>query len=68
MKLIDLLKLLVGLGEEIIPIFIHNPQSKKVEAIIVTGVDHALDTLTAMQTQAPVQTTTTTTVTKGNAQ
>ncbi len=64
MKLIDLLKLLVGLGEEIIPIFIHNPQSKKVEAIVITGVDHAMEALT--QTQAT--TTTTTTVTKGQNQ
>ena len=39
----------LGAAEEIVPIFIHNPQSQKVEAVIVTTVNEAVSTLAPPQ-------------------
>lgn len=43
----------LGAAEEIVPIFIHNPQSQKVEAVIVTTVNHAVLALAPPQASTP---------------
>lgn len=46
MDWLKLFGLIFGAAETIVPIFIHNPQSQKVEAIVVTSLDHAMQVLT----------------------
>lgn len=41
-KFLQLFALILGEAEQIVPIFIHNPASQRVEAIIVTTVNAAL--------------------------
>ncbi len=45
MKLIDILKLILGEAEAIVPIFIHNPKSQQIEGIVVTTVNSAVNAL-----------------------
>lgn len=54
MNLANLLKALLGLAEGIVPIFVHNAQSQKIEAVIFTAADSLVDTLA--QTPAIVTT------------
>lgn len=46
MKLLDILKLILGTAEEVVPIFVHNSQSQKIEAVIVGTVNGVLEGLT----------------------
>ncbi len=45
MSVLEIIRAVVGAAEEIVPIFIHNPKSQKIEAVIITGADHALENL-----------------------
>ncbi len=45
MTLRNLLQTILGIGEEIVPIFIHNPTSKNIEAVIVTTASGAMEAL-----------------------
>lgn len=45
MNWLNILSLIFGAAEQIVPIFVHNPQSQKVEAIVMTTTNHALQTL-----------------------
>lgn len=42
---LQLVQLLFGAAESIVPVFVHNPQSQKIEAVVVTTVDHVLEGL-----------------------
>ena len=58
---------LLGLAEEIVPIFVHNPQSQKIEAVVLTGSSAITGMLTPMitdtvKTTAPVTSSTNVTV------
>ena len=47
MNLLALLRLILGEAEQIIPIFVHNPKSQQIEAVVlgtVNGVVGALGT------------------------
>ncbi len=47
MKL-DWLKLfetIIGVGEMVVPVFIHNPNSQKIEAVVVTNLNTAMNLL-----------------------
>lgn len=46
MKLLDILKLILGEAEEIVPLFVHNAKSQKIEAIIVGTADGLVAGLT----------------------
>lgn len=48
MNLANLLKLLLVAAEEIVPIFIHNPQSQKVEAVILSTANAVVSALPAV--------------------
>lgn len=45
MKLLQLFQMILGLGEEIVPIFVHNPNSQKIEGIVVTTANAAIAAL-----------------------
>lgn len=51
MSIWQILQLVLGTAETIVPIFIHNPQSQKVEAIIATTANNAVSV--AQQMTAP---------------
>jgi hypothetical protein len=36
MKLLNIIEALLGTAEEIVPVFIHNPKTQKLEGVIVT--------------------------------
>jgi hypothetical protein len=44
---LTLIELILGSAEAVVPIFIHNPQSQKIEAIVVTTANDAIATLAA---------------------
>lgn len=46
MSWLDIVKGIVGVGETVVPIFIHNPKSQQVEAVVVTTLDHVLENTT----------------------
>ncbi len=54
MNWLQLFEGIIGIGQEIIPIFIHNPKSQKIEAVIVTDVNNAL-TILNRNIQTPSQ-------------
>ena len=60
MNLATLLKILLATAEEIIPIFIHNPQTQKVEAVVLSTANAVMLSL------PPVPAPTTPVVTSGN--
>ena len=45
MNLLKLLALILGTAEEVVPIFIHNPQSQKIEGIVIGTVNGVLQGL-----------------------
>ena len=47
----QIFELILGTAESIVPIFIHNPQSQKIEAMIVTSANNALNIAQQMQAQ-----------------
>lgn len=54
MNLMQLLTLILGAAENVVPIFIHNPQSQKIEGVVVgtvNGVLQGLQTGTTSGTQ-----------------
>jgi arylsulfatase A-like enzyme len=54
MSIEQLLQLIVGAGEVVIPIFIHNPKSQQIEGVIVSNLSSVLKafpTLTGQPTQ-----------------
>ena len=55
MNILSIISLVVGLGEEIVPIFVHNPKSQQVEAVIVSTIDGVV---TALNKQQPAATKT----------
>lgn len=62
MKLLQIIQAILGISEEIVPVFIHNPTSQKIEGVIVTTLNGALGlaspavTNAATPTPAPVGT------------
>ena len=42
MKLLQIIQTVFGIAEEIVPVFIHNPTSQKIEGVIVTTLNGAL--------------------------
>lgn len=44
MKLLDILKLILGEAEQIVPIFIHNPKSQQIEAVVATTANAVVST------------------------
>jgi len=46
MKLADILKLAFGEAEQVIPLFIHNPKSQKIEGIVLTTAEAAVSAFT----------------------
>lgn len=42
MKLLQIIQAIIGISEEIVPVFIHNPTSQKIEGVIVTTLNGAL--------------------------
>lgn len=50
MNLLAILKLILGTAEAIVPIFIHNPDSQKVEAVVVTTLNGVMTGLAAPAT------------------
>jgi len=46
----QIVTLILGEAEQIVPIFIHNPQSQKIEGIVVTTVNSAVGGLAQLQT------------------
>jgi hypothetical protein len=45
MNLLQLIETIIGVGEEVIPIFIHNPKSQKIEGIVIGTVNGILSGL-----------------------
>jgi hypothetical protein len=43
----DIVQLILGEAEQIIPIFVHNPKSQQVEAVIMTTANNGINTLAA---------------------
>lgn len=61
MKLLQIIQTVFGIAEEIVPVFIHNPTSQKIEGVIVTTLNGALGLASpavqaATPTPAPVGT------------
>lgn len=55
MNFLAIFEAIIGIGEEILPIFIHNPKSQKIEGIIVTTANAGLAAVAAAtNTTAPV--------------
>ena len=52
MNWLNILKLILGEAEQIVPIFVHNPKSQQIEAVIATTADEAVSI--ASQLIAPV--------------
>ena len=50
--------LIIGEGEQIAPIFIHNPQSQKIEGAVVTSVNGLLEAIAQIQAQGAAAKTT----------
>ena len=46
-------QLILGEAEQIVPIFIHNPQSQKIEGVVVTTLNAALSGMQASQQNPP---------------
>ena len=44
-KLSQILKILLGVGEAVVPIFIHNAQSQRIEGIVLTTANAATDAI-----------------------
>lgn len=44
-KLLAIFQLVLGIGEEIVPIFVHNPKSEKIEAVVVTTANGVMSAL-----------------------
>jgi arylsulfatase A-like enzyme len=54
MSIEQLLQLIVGAGEVVVPIFIHNPKSQQIKGVIVSNLSSVLKafpTLTGQSTQ-----------------
>jgi hypothetical protein len=49
MNFLTIFGLLLGTAEDIVPIFIHNPQSQKIEGAIVTTTNNLFSTILALQ-------------------
>jgi hypothetical protein len=49
---LKILELILGTAEGIVPVFVHNTQSQKIEAVILTSVNGLLEALAA-QASAP---------------
>ena len=45
MNLMQLLTLILGAAENVVPIFIHNPQSQKIEGVVIGTVNGVLQGL-----------------------
>jgi predicted glutamine amidotransferase len=56
MTFLDIITLLVGTAEEIVPIFIHNSQSQKIEGAIVGTANNLLTTLMTQAAQPTLAT------------
>jgi len=52
-KLWGFLAALLATAEETVPIFIHNPQSQKIEGVVVTEGNQLLETLAAIAAAPP---------------
>lgn len=53
-SLIQLIALGLGIGEQVIPLFIHNPKSQQIEAAIFTTVNNVLSAFSTAIPPAPV--------------
>lgn len=42
MNFLKIIEAIIGVGEEIVPIFIHNPKSRKIEGVIVSTLNGVL--------------------------
>jgi hypothetical protein len=51
--LLQLIALLLGEAEKIVPIFIHNPKSQQIEGVVVTTANAAVGALMSLPTPAP---------------
>jgi hypothetical protein len=51
MNIWQILQLIFGTAESIVPIFIHNPVSQRIESVIVTTADNALAMVAQTATQ-----------------
>lgn len=51
MNFLKIFEAVLGIGVQVIPIFIHNPQSQQVEAIIITSLEAAMKALNAAVTK-----------------
>lgn len=56
MSFLSIFAAILGTAEKIVPVFIHNPKSQQVEAVIATSADHAVAALSApaSNTSSPV--------------
>ena len=48
--------LILGEAEQILPIFVHNPKSQKIEAIVLTSAENAVAALAATPSPTPAPT------------
>ena len=53
MNLKLILEAILGIGQEIIPMFIHNPTSQKIEGVIFTTLNGAVQAVTSATTKPP---------------
>lgn len=42
MNFLKIFEAVLGVGAKVVPIFVHNPQSQQIEAVIVTSLESAL--------------------------
>jgi hypothetical protein len=50
MNWLQIIEDIIGVGEEIVPLFIHNPQSQKIEGVVVSNLNGILTGLGKAQT------------------
>lgn len=52
---VQTLGLFLGTAESIVPIFIHNPESKKIEGVVMTATNNLFSTILQLQQNAAQQ-------------
>jgi hypothetical protein len=53
---LQIISMILGEAEQILPIFIHNPKSQKIEAIVMTTAETAVAALATAPVPAPAAT------------
>lgn len=53
MNLLNILELILGTAEKIVPVFIHNPKSQQIEGVVISTVNGVLQGLTPTTSTSP---------------